>query len=228
MNKNGVQQSDPLVQKVKFAKEFTEQIQNYIKNTQQPTVQGFAETLHVTVDTLWAWANKQKKDEQGNLTDQLARPQFNAELKKLQEIESKPSKEVVEKLNPKQEAFAKLYTTASEFFGNGVQTYIEVYEPDQTKPNWYKNACSSASEILSNPKVFNRINELLEDQGLNDANVDKQTAFLINQYADFSAKLGAIKEYNKLKKRITQKLDVTSDGKPILGGLTNVSSNDSN
>lgn len=125
-------------------------------------------------------------------------------------------------LNPKQERFSQLYATDREFFGNGVQTYIEVYEPDQSKPNWYKTACSRASELLSNPKVFTRINDLLEESGFNEVAIDKQLAFLINQQADFTNKLGAIKEFNKLKARITEKTDITSGGEPIaiLGGAS--------
>ena len=113
------------------------------------------------------------------------------------------------KLNPKQELFCKCYASDTEFFGNGVQAYIEVYEPDTSKPNWYKAACASASRLLSSVKVCDRINQLLEEQGLNDQNVDKQLLFLINQHADFKSKASAIKEYNKLKQRITEKSEVS-------------------
>ena len=115
-----------------------------------------------------------------------------------------------DKLNPKQEEFCQLYATDREFFGNGVQSYIESYEPDQTKPNWYKSACSSASRILSSVKVMARINAILEETGFNDSHVDKQLSFLISQHADFTNKLGAIKEYNKLKKRIEEKENITT------------------
>lgn len=111
------------------------------------------------------------------------------------------------KLNPKQEAFCKLYATDQEFFGNGVQSYIEVYGPDMSKPNWYKTACAAAAQLLSNIKVFSRINDLLEETGFNDAAVDKQLSFLIHQQADFPTKAAAIREYNKLKKRIDDKKD---------------------
>lgn len=121
------------------------------------------------------------------------------------------------KLNPKQEKFCKLYATDREFFGNGVETYIEVYKPDKSKKNWYKTACSAASQLLSNIKVYTRINELLEEEGLNDQNVDKQLLFLVNQHEDKGNKLGAIREYNKLKTRITDKIDATSKGKQIEG-----------
>lgn len=121
------------------------------------------------------------------------------------------------KLNPKQEAFCQFYASDREFFGNGVQSYIEVYEPDTSKPNWYKTACASASQLLSNIKVCERINELLELRGMNDGFVDKQLELLITQHADFKSKLGAIKEYNKLKQRITEKSETTLiTPKPIM------------
>lgn len=123
-------------------------------------------------------------------------------------------------LNERQEQFCQLYATDREFFGNGVQTYIEVYDPDQTKPNWYATACVSASQILSNVKVSTRINEILEETGFNDVAIDKQLSFLIHQHSDFKSKLGAIQEYNKLKARITAKIDHTSGGKPIKGILS--------
>lgn len=131
-------------------------------------------------------------------------------------------------LNPRQERFCQLYATDKEFFGNGVQSYVEVYEPDQSKPNWYKTACSRASELLSNPKVCDRINQLLEEGGLNDQFVDKQLTFLVTQHADFKSKLGAIKEYNQLKARITKNVHTTVElPKPLLGG-NSVSTDHSN
>ncbi len=136
-----------------------------------------------------------------------------------------------EELNARQERFCQIYTGEQEFFGNGVQSYLEVYDVDRTKPKWYETACQCASQLLSNPKVFNRINELLEEQGLNDAFVDKQLSFLLAQQSDFTNKLGAIREYNKLKQRIIDKIDhKVTVVEPILGGTSNgkISSNDSN
>lgn len=124
-------------------------------------------------------------------------------------------------LNAKQELFCQLYASDKEFFGNGVQSYIEAYDPSRESPNWYKTACVSASQLLSKPKVFNRINELLEEGGLNDVAVDKQLSFLINQQTELGTKLGAIKEYNALKARIIKKTDVTSGGQPIVVDRSN-------
>jgi hypothetical protein len=103
----------------------------------------------------------------------------------------------------RQEKFCQLYVSA-EFFGNGVQSYVEAYQFDQSKPNWYKTAAAAASRLLTNVKVCARINELLDETGLNDAFVDKQLLFLITQHDDFSSKIQAIREFNKLKGRITE------------------------
>lgn len=118
-------------------------------------------------------------------------------------------------INERQNRFCELYATDREFFGNGVETYLEVYDIDKSKPNWYKTACSAASQLLSNIKVCNKINELLEAGGLNDQFIDKQLGFLITQHSDFTNKLGAIREYNKLKQRITDKIDLSTLGKSI-------------
>lgn len=122
-----------------------------------------------------------------------------------------------EKVNTKQEKFCKIYATEAEFFGNGVESYMEVYDVDTSKGNWYKTACACASRLLSNAKVITRIQQLLEEEGMNDAFVDKQLKFLLTQKVDFKSKLGAIKEYNKLKTRITDKVDLTSKGEKISG-----------
>jgi hypothetical protein len=126
------------------------------------------------------------------------------------------AKGTTSKLNPKQEQFCQLYASDREFFGNGVESYIEVYKPDTSKMGWYNSACSSASRLLRSVKVCERINEILEVNGLNDQAVDKQLSFLVTQHADFGAKLGAIREYNKLKKRVTDRMEHTGkDSRPI-------------
>ena len=108
------------------------------------------------------------------------------------------------KLNPKQEKFCQLYITPdADFFGNGTQCYIEAYNPRKVG-NWYNSAMASASRLLRNVKICERINELLEEQGLNDQFVDKQLAFLITQFSNLKVKLSAIQEYNKLRGRIIE------------------------
>jgi len=105
------------------------------------------------------------------------------------------------KLSLQQEEFCKNFVGPDEFFGNGVQSYIKAYKIDTSKKGQYDVAKAGAYENLTKPYINDRINELLEDQGLNDANVDKQLGLVINQNAEFSTKVAAIREYNKLKKR---------------------------
>lgn len=126
-------------------------------------------------------------------------------------------------LNLQQEEFCKLYTSSEsidrELFGNGVQCYLEVYGGEyyrlNRKPMSYLVAIASSSRLLANVKIIKRINELLEEGGFNDQNVDRQHLFLINQHADLKTKMSAIKEYNAVKKRVDpnrQTLIVTISG----------------
>lgn len=119
------------------------------------------------------------------------------------------------KLPPKQELFCNLYATEREFFGNGTESYIEAYNIDLNRKGAYAGARASASKLLTKSNILKRIDSLLEASVLNDQFVDKQIAFLIAQNAEFSTKLGAIKEYNALKNRITKKLDLTTQGESL-------------
>ena len=115
------------------------------------------------------------------------------------------------KLTLKERAFCELYASDREFFGNGVQSYIEAYNPKKNK-NWYQSARRSASDLLTKPHICFHINKILELSGLNDCFVDKQLEYLITQYADNRAKIIAIQEYNKLRARITEKHKHEFDG----------------
>ena len=84
------------------------------------------------------------------------------------------------KLTPQQELFCQLYAGDREFFGNGVQSYIEAYNVDTSKPGWYSVAKSGASENLTKPYILERIDEIFEAHGLNDQFVDKQLEKLMD------------------------------------------------
>ena len=109
-------------------------------------------------------------------------------------------------LNEKQLLFCKLFVS-KEFFGSGVEAYAEAYGLDLTQQKDYNTSKVSASRLLTNANILSRINEELTDAGLNDNFVDKQLLFTITQNADFSSKVRAISEYNKLKQRIVTKTD---------------------
>jgi phage terminase small subunit len=114
--------------------------------------------------------------------------------------------------NVNHELFCNLYATQTEFFGNGTQSYIEAYDVDLTKKGAYASARTMAYKLLTKVDILNRIDELLESAVLNNQFIDKQLAFLITQHADFSSKMKAISEYNKLKQRITEKKKVEITG----------------
>lgn len=135
--------------------------------------------------------------------------------KKVVKSTVKPITKSGHKLTPQQELFCQLYAGDREFFGNGVQSYIEAYGVDTSKPGWYTTARAGAYENLTKPHILERIDEIFEAHGLNDQFVDKQLEKLIVQDADFNAKMKAIAEYNKLKARITEKRDITSGGEKI-------------
>lgn len=120
------------------------------------------------------------------------------------------AKKIKDELTIQQMEFCNLYVT-SEFFGNGVQAYIEAYDIDVSKKGAYDGARSSVSALLTKPNILKRINELLDNEGLNDSFIDKQLLFLITQNADFSSKVSAIREYNKLKQRIVSKLELSGN-----------------
>ncbi|MFA5234535.1 MAG: terminase small subunit [Sulfurimonas sp.] len=119
-------------------------------------------------------------------------------------------------VTPMQEAFCKLFATEPEFFGNGTQSYISAYGVDVNQKGAYLRARVEAHNLLTKPNILQRINELLEEIGLNDSNIDKQLFLVVNQNADLSAKIQAIREYNKLKGRI-------KDENPLKDLLTGVS-----
>lgn len=128
-----------------------------------------------------------------------------------------PAKRTRPELNVNQEAFCQMFVNGEkEMFGNGVQCYLEIYEIDKVKPNWYKTACSAASQLLSNIKVINRIRELLEEGGFNEENIGKQHLFLINQFTDLGTKMRAISDFYKLKgKYAPTQTDITTGGEKI-------------
>jgi phage terminase small subunit len=129
-------------------------------------------------------------------------------------------KKINNDLTVEQADFCKLYVT-KEFFGNGTEAYIEAYSVDVSKKGAYEAARSSASRLLTKANILNRINELLDNEGLNNEFVDKQLLFVLTQNADFGAKIQAIKEYNKIKNRITDKLELSGGLKNFIIELTN-------
>jgi hypothetical protein len=132
--------------------------------------------------------------------------------------------ELAKELSLEQKDFCDYYVTPSEFYGNGTQSYLAAYGPSY-KTRYHKemdprvaNAC--ARDLLLKPVIFNYINAKLETGGFNNENVDKQHLFVINQHSDIRSKIAAIDSYNKLKKRIDNKVELILP-KPLLDAVRN-------
>lgn len=117
-------------------------------------------------------------------------------------------------LTLQQEEFCRLYTSGDkDCRGNATQSYIQAYDV-QTVVDWqfqrdvYNYAKSEWCKQLTKPNLNKRINELL-DEWFTDTTVDKELSFVIKQNKELSAKVSAIKEYNRLKERVIEKAPVT-------------------
>lgn len=140
-------------------------------------------------------------------------------------------------LTPQQDLFCRYYTQNTELFGNGTLAYGEAYDynldelskekpvletdeqgvPTKFGDSEYQLACNvcavQASKLLRLPKIQNRVRVLL-NEFLRDDVVDAQLARIIME-GDDNDRIAAIKEYNKLRQRIIDKQDITSNGEPI-------------
>jgi len=94
------------------------------------------------------------------------------------------------------EQFCQLYTTDRQYMGDPTKAYMKVYGEENKLI-----ATQLAKELLFKDQINQRINQLIEDTGFNDMNVDMQHNYLINQHRDLPTKMKSIEHYNKLKKR---------------------------
>ena len=106
-------------------------------------------------------------------------------------------KKLINGLTPKQEKFCQLYARDRDCFGNGTQAYKKAFKPKKT----YGSIRTEAYKLLTNPRITERIRELL-DIYISDEVVDKELGEVILQSGDLSAKVSAIREYNKVKGRL--------------------------
>lgn len=121
--------------------------------------------------------------------------------------------EAPNELNDKQRLFAWLYVSDRDCFANATRSYMAAYEMENSQ---YDTARTNGTRLLANARIAGYINDLLDKQ-FEDKEVDRALALAISQNKDMRSKVAAIGEYNKLKARITDKVDLTSKGEPITG-----------
>lgn len=150
-------------------------------------------------------------------------------------------------LNVNQELFCHYYALGEGAFGNATWAYANAYDyridelPDDdavyqtitdekgheheklVEPSTRRkalNVCGvEGHRLLRNPKILERITTLL-NEALTDSFVDAELYKVIRQSHDLGPKVRAITEYNKLKQRITDRLDLTSGGRTIAHLIT--------
>lgn len=148
----------------------------------------------------------------------------------------KKKEEIGKKLNLKQDLFCQYYVKNSVLRGNGTLCYAQAYDIDldslsredkkevvwdekkemdvervipnsseyQTTYDW----CSvNASQLLRNTKVQERL-VVLYNEMLREDVVDAELTKVILQDDKLEAKVSGIREFNKLKKRITDLVEV--------------------
>jgi hypothetical protein len=112
-------------------------------------------------------------------------------------------------LTQKQFHFCMLYTTDLDHMGNGLRSYITAYGlQGTTDVAKLASAQTCSSRLLRNVMVLDCINKLRTIKMTHDI-ADSKLAALINQEDDENIQLGALKEYNRLHGRVTDKLKVT-------------------
>ena len=113
-------------------------------------------------------------------------------------------------LNPKQKRFSEIYINPEESknFGNLTLAYQEAYDIDKTKKGWYDVCSVNGSRLIRNAKIIAYTNFLLGLQGLNDAFVDNELLYVLKQREDLPSKMAAVREWNKVKGRITDRIEM--------------------
>lgn len=126
-------------------------------------------------------------------------------------------------INPQQETFCQVYTTKGETFGNAYKSYAEAYGIDIPRDNEnkidyksgeYAVAQNGGSRLLLKNDIQARIKAILLERFNDVSFADARIQEIIENGKDTDA-IQAIKVLNDLKGRITKKLDVTTQGRPL-------------
>lgn len=106
-------------------------------------------------------------------------------------------------LGPKQELFCQFYARDRECFGNATEAYVAAYNLDDDQRS---SAERSGSRLLKNVEVRKRVDELLDEQ-IDQKVVDRELMTIILQSMDLSAKVAAIREFNRVRGRGPSRLE---------------------
>lgn len=133
--------------------------------------------------------------------------------------------EVVKKkdLTLQQQLFIKLYTEKGDTTNNGTLSYALAYNYELEKDSKGKNITTgkdycickaNASRLLANANIKSEIKDIWLSRFI-DSDVDARTSQILHNGKD-SDSIQAIKIHNELKNRITKRIDLTSNGRPMI------------
>lgn len=129
----------------------------------------------------------------------------------------KTNKLILKQLTPCEELFCQYYVKDKDLMGNKIRSYMKAFNVPENK---YNSASSNINYIINKEHIILRIDELLKEtygKDLNDNTVDRHLLFVIMQNFDLNAKVAGIREYNRIKGRVTHKISVTPElPKPII------------
>ena len=135
------------------------------------------------------------------------------------------------KININHKRFCELYVKNQELFGNATLCYAIAFgfnleslsqeaiysdldengHREKLEDSPYTkayNTCSvNGKRLLSYAKINDYINELLNEL-MTDDNADAELAWVMHQRAELGPKIQAIREFNKVKGRITEHIDM--------------------
>jgi hypothetical protein len=155
--------------------------------------------------------------------------------KKRVPVKKKPAAKKL--LTPQQESFCRYYVENSETRGNATESYGYAYDykldelPDDdgiyqgvgklrkciqksTRRKAYDVCSVHGNRLVRSSKIQDRITKLYNEL-LRDDIVDRELSKVIMQDQERAPKIAAIREFNKLKQRITDKVDLTTKGESL-------------
>lgn len=109
--------------------------------------------------------------------------------------------EVKDTLTFKQALFCELFCFDQWCFCNATVAYMKAYG---MKESQRKSAQVNGAKLLSNTIIRKYVNSLI-DEHFDNKNFDRRLTSLAFQNKNLVVSLGAVQEYNKLKKRIEEK-----------------------
>ena len=95
--------------------------------------------------------------------------------------------------------------------------YAKVYDKPFNSPVEVKRCVSASSRLMGHPDVLLYMRFMTEKTVFSEEFIDHELGWMATQREELAPKIQAIKEFNRLKGRITEKIEVNKNTAPISG-----------